>query len=249
MVVMKGVEIIPKRDKVTYATNVTGKWENYNISSKEGALVKFTFETVKKLIAQKNSTQAEKEVVSLKHHLLSGDLPLEEPEIKIDYSTPKVVDLFTETFDSPLSLELVKKVQESMPCEEVKEQIEEIASEVLEEILEPVDTSDDGNQYVVTAGKNKIDRQLYLFVTEDDPYNWTIGIIPCPLSRPRCYELIEKAKRDLKVKAESSKIKNITVDVPFRVEPWKPKTEASSEENIARGKQMLEEMRRARNEQ
>lgn len=83
MLIVKGVEIIPKRDKVTYATNILGKWDNFNIETPQGAAVKATFEIVKQLTKEGKLDVIPEEADKLKTFLLN---PIEEtvaPEVVI----------------------------------------------------------------------------------------------------------------------------------------------------------------------
>lgn len=172
---------------------------------------------------------------------------MSHPKVNVDYSRLKVVDLFTEPFDSSLSLELAKKVQGSMPCEEVKEQIQEITSVVLEETLPLICSSDEELKYIVTAGLNRYGNILYLYAPIEDLNEWAIGRIPCPLTFKECKKLINIAQKGIKEKAANTKLKNFITDYPFEITKWNPKIETTSEENIARGKQLLEELRKQRN--
>ena len=64
MIIAKGLEIIPKRDKVTYASNISGKWEDYSIETYQGKVLKDAVERFKVLL--KDGKPLDKEVPSLK---------------------------------------------------------------------------------------------------------------------------------------------------------------------------------------
>jgi hypothetical protein len=117
------------------------------------------------------------------------------------------------------------------------------ASSIVNEVEKPQNKR---KKYIITADKNNQGRQLYLFAPEDEPDNWNIGIIPCPLIKTRCKKLIQKAQQDLEIKAANSKVKNIRTDIPFEIMEWNPPEETTEKENIAKGYQILEELRKKR---
>lgn len=91
MIIVKGVEIIPKRDKVTYATNILGKWDNFNIETPEGAAVRATFEIVKQLTKEGKLDDIAKEADNLKAILLNPVEEVVEKQVIVEPLVPKVV--------------------------------------------------------------------------------------------------------------------------------------------------------------
>ena len=91
MVIVKGVEIIPKRDKVTYATNILGKWDNFNIETPQGAAVKSTFEIVKQLSKEGKVDLIAIEADKLKEILLNPIEEVVEEQVTVEPVVPKEV--------------------------------------------------------------------------------------------------------------------------------------------------------------
>ena len=86
MIVTKGLEIIAKRDKVTYASNISGKWVDYSLETFEGKALKDAFERFK--VIQKEGNQVPNaEIVALKQHF-STEV---KPEKAAEKSTTKYV--------------------------------------------------------------------------------------------------------------------------------------------------------------
>ena len=75
-------------------------------------------------------------------------------------------------------------------------------------------------RYVITAGKNKADRQMFVSSYDDAPDSWTISIVPYPTTKTRCYELLATVKRDLKEKELKSMIRKLQKDIPFEILEW-----------------------------
>lgn len=75
-------------------------------------------------------------------------------------------------------------------------------------------------QYVITAGKNRCDRQLYVSSYNDSPDDWSISIVPYITSKTRCYELLAKVKRDIKAREKNSAIKNLKQEITFEIIEW-----------------------------
>lgn len=75
-------------------------------------------------------------------------------------------------------------------------------------------------KYVITAGKNRADRQLYVASYDDAPTEWSISAVPYITTKTRCYELLAIVKRDLKVRAKQSLIKSLQKDTPFEIVEW-----------------------------
>lgn len=75
-------------------------------------------------------------------------------------------------------------------------------------------------RYVITAGKNKADRQMYVSSYDDAPNDWTISVVPYVTTKTRCYELLATVKRDLKEKESKSIIRKLQKDIPFEIVEW-----------------------------
>lgn len=75
-------------------------------------------------------------------------------------------------------------------------------------------------RYVITAGKNKVDRQLYISSYDDAPTNWSLSIVPYITTKTRCYELLAIVKRDLKNAETESMIKRMQKDISFEIVEW-----------------------------
>lgn len=73
---------------------------------------------------------------------------------------------------------------------------------------------------VITAGKNRADRQLYVCSYDDEPTEWTLSVVPYVTSKTRCYELLAIVKRDLKTQARKSLIRNMQKEIPFEIVEW-----------------------------
>lgn len=75
-------------------------------------------------------------------------------------------------------------------------------------------------RYVITAEKNKVDRQLYISSYDDAPTDWSISIVPYITTKTRCYELLAIVKRDLKNAETESMIKRMQKDISFEIVEW-----------------------------
>ena len=75
-------------------------------------------------------------------------------------------------------------------------------------------------KYVITAGKNRADRQIYVSSYDDAPNDWSISVVPYITSKTRCYELLATVKRDLKSQESKSIIRRIQKDIPFEIVEW-----------------------------
>lgn len=75
-------------------------------------------------------------------------------------------------------------------------------------------------KYVITAGRNRADRQLYVSSYDDAPTDWSISIVPYITTKTRCYELLAIVKRDLKDAETKSIIKRMQKDIPFEIVEW-----------------------------
>ena len=74
--------------------------------------------------------------------------------------------------------------------------------------------------FVITAGKNAADRQLYVSSYDDAPTDWSISVVPYITTKTRCYELLAIVKRDLKTRVAQSPIKRLQKDIPFEIVEW-----------------------------
>lgn len=75
-------------------------------------------------------------------------------------------------------------------------------------------------KYVITAGLNKVSRQRYIISYDDDPQNWSISVVPYPMSKTRCLETIAKVKKDMKEKSESLLFKTKYENMSFEIVEW-----------------------------
>lgn len=100
MIVVKGVEIIAKRDKVTYATNVTGKWVDYSIETELGKRVKETFELVKTSPTKDDPKLLQKAADNLRVMLTSEFIPVDAvtPLVNLFDSTEEQQDVLDDKF-------------------------------------------------------------------------------------------------------------------------------------------------------
>lgn len=58
-----------KRDKVTYTTNITGKWRDFSIGTPQGKAIEETYQKVKILLKENKTLEVEKEADMLKELL------------------------------------------------------------------------------------------------------------------------------------------------------------------------------------
>lgn len=75
-------------------------------------------------------------------------------------------------------------------------------------------------RYVITAGKNIADRQMYVSSYDDAPDDWTLSIVPYVTTKTRCYELLAIVKRDLKAQDSEATLKRMQKDIPFEIVEW-----------------------------
>lgn len=198
MIIAKGLEIIPKRDKVTYASNISGKWEDYSIETYQGKVLKDAVERFKILL--KEGKPLEGEVPSLKEMFnKSGIKPVEvEPVDLWDMPVvhePVVINEAAEVNAIELTKVLLERKKE-LPLQEVVIATDAFKNEVTSLI--------EGKKYLITAGTNKSGRQLYVS-TYTDCDAWSISIVPTPMSKERALKTIERVKKELREKNNSSK--------------------------------------------
>lgn len=74
--------------------------------------------------------------------------------------------------------------------------------------------------YVVTAGTNKLGRQLYL-CTFRDCDDWIVSVIPVKMTRARAEYMIDKCKKDMQKKNERSRIKIALTFPDFQIVRFK----------------------------
>ena len=75
-------------------------------------------------------------------------------------------------------------------------------------------------RYVITAGKNKAGRQLYISSYDDAPTDWLVSVVPYITTKTRCYELLVTVRRDLKNAETKSMIKRMQKDIPLEIVEW-----------------------------
>lgn len=75
-------------------------------------------------------------------------------------------------------------------------------------------------RYVITAGKNVTNRQMYVSSYDDTPNDWSLSIVPYITTKTRCYELLAIVKRDLKAQDSQPVIKRMQKDIPFEIVEW-----------------------------
>lgn len=194
MEITKGKHIILKRDKLNYATNICGKWEDYSIDTYQGKAIKEAAERLKTLL--KECKPVDDEVASLKSILLK--------KRKVEISKP------TDLWDMP---------QSYTP---VEEKVDNIPSEITNQIVEK-SRKETSTKYVVTAGVNKIGRQLYISSYDDAPNDWSISVVPYATTKTRCNELIALANKELKEQAEKKRFRSKQIDIPFEIKEWQVK--------------------------
>lgn len=215
MIITKGLEIIPKRDKVTYASNISGKWEDYSIETYQGKVLKDAVERFKVLL--KDGKPLDKEVPSLKEMFnKSGIEPVAVEPLNL-WDMPPVTE--TVVINEPAeinAIELTKVLLEKkkeLPLQEVK-----IATDAFKNEVTSIITSE---KYLITAGENKIGRQLYVSVYNDCD-DWTISIVPCPMSKQRAVKTVERVKKEYLEKMRNSKTitRRNAPEIDFEIVPY-----------------------------
>ena len=200
MIIAKGLEIIPKRDKVTYASNISGKWEDYSIETYQGKVLKDAVERFKVLL--KDGKPLDKEVPSLKEMFNKSDIkPVEvEPVDLWDMPVvhePVVINEAAEINAIELTKVILERKKE-LPLQEVVIATDNMLQAANEHIGLETDL------YLITAGTNKSGRQLYVS-TYIDCNDWSISIVPTPMTKAKALKTIERVKKELREKNNSSK--------------------------------------------
>ena len=195
MIIAKGIEIIPKRDKVTYATNISGKWENYSIDTYQGKVLKEAAERLK--IMLKEGKDVSSEVPSLKQ-MLNQHAPeiMEEPvDIDFDNQPPE------EYVDVPSAEVTVIKMTQK-------------------DLFQDTTSVDDGKKYVIVAGENRIGRTLYLSGF-DDAEDQMISVVPYPTSKERCERMISaQIKKEAEADKATVAVKRSRIKYQYKIVEW-----------------------------
>lgn len=196
-----GVELIPKRDKVTYATNILGKWEDFSIETYQGKVLKEAAERYKLLLKAGKQAEVEADVPSLKALLLSGEVAVEEPVVEDDFwSVPAQPEVTQEAPEPFVPIVLT----EANPTKFVQPD------------------GDDGRRYVIKAKINKATgRQMYLSGW-DDSDDWNISVVPYVASKAKCEYLIALAKEKIEVAASEKKqfLRKFPEEINFEIVEW-----------------------------
>lgn len=246
MELVKGRHIILKRDKLSYDTNILGKWENYRIDTYQGTVLKEAVERCKILL--KEGKSLESEVVSLKQQLtlvhtsqeaVTVDLwsmPLKEEYVEVPSAEIKAVEL--------LKVIEEKKQEEALP--EVTEFIDTIKDEVMEPIDELLDSGD--RKYVVHAYINRsTGKQMYL-TSFDDTNKWSISVVPYTFTKGRAEKIIKRANREIEIYRQDSKLnRRYPKELKFEIIEYRdPYSEYNMtyDEIVARANQIKEENKR-----
>lgn len=207
MVLIKGVEIIPKRDKVTIASNILGKWEDYNIESYQGKLLQEAFLKLKLML--KEGKSVEEEVVALKQRLQSA--PATDSKVKDLWSLPVAEEPVPDVVEE--KEEVAQKAHKYLEPDE-----EEVVVTILPEAILP----EGATRYVIHAYINKkTDKQMYLS-SWDDSNDWMISAVPYATSKERCEMLVAKAYKQIEEANAKSLIRSrFPADLKFEIIPVK----------------------------
>lgn len=246
MLIAKGVEIIPKRDKVTYATNLSGKWEDYSIDTHEGKVLKDAVDRFKKML--KEGKDLSLELLSLKQQFNQHPVS--------DKSEMKRVNFWDDTTPVTCSqvphIEMEKVEQPKLnedkslndPLLEVVESTKEVIPESVADVIDD-DTSE--GEYIVTAYVNKsTGRQMYL-TSLDGTLRWAISSVPYVMSKDKSEKLIKKAVKEIELyRADSMWCRKYPNDIKFEIveyiDPYSK--QLTYEDIVARANQMIEENRK-----
>lgn len=188
MEIVKGKHIILKRDKLSYDTNILGRWENYKIDTYQGTVLKEAAERYKVLL--KSGFIPDSEVAALKDKL--SLIPTARNNKAIDLWSLPEQDGYV-------------KVPES----------EKTAIEIIEQVIEDTLTSvpptpttkpvkpHKGNKWLITAGTTKSGRKRYVNVY-NDCNDWDISVVPLAMTKTKAYETLTRVKREYKDKQITS---------------------------------------------
>ncbi len=194
MEVIKGVHIILKRDKLSYDTNVLGKWENYPANVYEGTVLRDAVARFKPLL--KAGKPMEDELASLKA-MLKKSAVIDKTKEADFWSIPKPEEKPVEV--PPAEKTAIDLLREHLykfdPVKEIPKDKVDFGE-------------DDGKRYVVTAYVNKkTDKQMYL-ASWDDSNDWMISAAPYATTKSRCEFLINKAQVQIDKAREASTIRS-----------------------------------------
>ena len=199
MVLVKGVEIIPKRDKVTFATNIFGKWEDYSIDTPQGKALKEAVERYKELI-KRGAQVSESSIEALKQQMTVEPQPSEPVDF---WAAPQVEH---------------KKIESSVTKEPelVVESVQEAAS-----LFDNFDTEiGDDDSLVVIHAYVKNGRQHYLSGW-DDCSDWMLSVVPFPITRSKGKRLINKAVKQIEEANKTATIRSrFPKDLKFKMVPY-----------------------------
>lgn len=229
MILAKGVELIPKRDKVTIATNILGKWEDYSIESPQGKILKEAAERYRVMLKEGKEDAVALEVPSLKEKLLN---PVKEEAV--DFWTVPNAECATEVKE----VEVVIETQDDDTCTEV------VKVEELPDIPDTVDLSDD--TIVVVKAYKQRDRQVYLSGW-DDSDDWLLSVVPHAMAKSKAVKMISKATKQIEEANKKATIRSrFPSDLKFEIVPWIDSTQHVLTEDEIR--KQAEEMIRAHRE-
>lgn len=74
-------------------------------------------------------------------------------------------------------------------------------------------------KYVITAGQNKYGRKQYVSLYEDTK-EWSISVVPSPVSKTKAVETLPRIKREYKEKQNTTVIKSKVKDIEFNIEEY-----------------------------
>lgn len=226
-----GFELIPKRDKVTYATNILGKWEDYSIDTYQGKVLKEAAERYKALLKAGKQDEVSADVPSLKSLLMSGKIEAPVAPAEEDFWSLPVQEEVIMDVPAPF-------VPEMDIVEEEKDMFEPIPLINTCTFVEPED--DDGRRYVIKAYIDKrTSRQIYLsgWMDSDD---WSLSVVPFAASKARCEWLIERATKMIAEAEANNKsfMRKFPAYINFELEEHIPYKQPSHEELVAKAEAM-----------
>lgn len=215
MIVTKGLEIIPKRDKVTYASNITGKWEDYSIETYQGKVLKDAVERFK--IMLKEGKSLENEAPSLKEMFnKSGIKPIEAQPVDLwdmpVVHEPVVINEAAEINAIELTKVLIEKKKE-LPLQQVR-----IATDAFKH---EVSSIVEGKMYLILAGETKTGRQQYINIYNDCD-RWDISVVPCPITANKVSKIYKRVLSEYKDKMLKNTLlaKRGIPDIQFKIEEY-----------------------------
>lgn len=214
MEIVKGKHIILKRDKLSYDTNVCGKWENYSIDTYQGTVLKEAAERYKVLL--KSGFIDDKEFTSLKSKL--SQVPTVESSKTIDlWSLPAQEEYVEVPEAEKTACEIIKQIVEDKPTP-----IPPVPAELPTPKTQPEPVKPHkGNKWVVTAGLNRVGRQRYVSIYTDCD-DLDISVVPSPVSKTKALEVLARIKKEYKEKQNktTATIAKRTEEITFEIAPW-----------------------------